>query len=124
MGNADFDLNANIHERGINYVQDLLDRSGFTIHSVDKDLSSPAQILAEFGERRFLIAVRTACHPDSERLNKENRQKLIKESERLNAVPYFTGLILASVKYGDIQVQDIARGSDYKVIFNGMTVIR
>ncbi len=124
MDNIDSEWNMNIHERGINYVQDLLERSGFTIHAVDKDLSSPSQILAEVGYRKLLIAVRTACHPDEGKLDKEKRQKLIKESERLNAVPYFAGIILAAVKDGDIQAEDIVRGSDHKVIFNGMIVIR
>ena len=124
MDNKDFELNMNIHERGINYIQNVLDLSGFTIHAVNKDLSSPSQILAKVGDRILLIAVRTACHPESGRLDKENQQKLIKESERLNAVPYFAGIMLASVQDGDIQAEDIASGSDLRVIFKGMIVIR
>ncbi|MGI9537953.1 MAG: hypothetical protein ACR2PB_12850 [Desulfocapsaceae bacterium] len=113
-----------IHERGINYVQNLLDRSGFTIHIVNKDLSSHSQLSAKAGDRSLLIAVHTACHPDAGRLVKENREKLIKESETLDAVPYFAGILLTSMNDGHIQAEDIAKESEHKVIFNGMAVIR
>ena len=114
----------NIHARGINYVHDLLDRSGFTIHAVKKELTSPSQLLAKVGDKSLLIAVRTACHPDAGRLDKENQEKLIKESERLNAVPYFAGITLTSMNDGDIEAEDIAGGREHKVFFNGMNVIR
>ena len=93
MGTNDVELTLNIHERGISHVRNLLDRSGFAIHGVNKDLSSPSQLLATVGEHRLLIAVRTAFYPDAGGLDKENREKLIKESERLNAVPYFAAII-------------------------------
>ena len=124
MVNNDLELTLNIHERGISHVRNLLDRSGFAIHGVDRDFSSPSQIFATVGDRRLLIAVRTACLPDAGRLDKENREKLIKESERLKAVPYFAGIILTSMNDGDIRADDIASGSEHKVVFNGMTVIR
>ena len=124
MDNKDFELKMSIHDRGINYVQNLLDRSGFAIHTVNKDLSSPCQLLAKVGGRSLLIAVHTACHPDAGILDKEIREKLIKESERLDAVPYFAGILLTSMNDGDIQAEDIAKGKEYKVIFNGMNVIR
>ena len=114
----------NIHERGINYVQNLLDRSGFAILAVNKDLNTPSQLLAKVSDRSILIAVHTACHPDAGRLDIENREKLIKESERLNAVPYFAGILLTSMNDGDIRAEDIAGGSEHKVIFNGMSIIR
>ena len=124
MDNKDLELKMNVHERGINYVKNLLDRSGFMIHAVNKELGSPSQLLAKVGDRRLLIAVRTTCHPDAGKLDKENREKLIKESQRLNAVPYFAGILLTSMNDGHIQVEDIAGGSEHKLFFNGMTVVR
>lgn len=124
MDNKDYELKMNIHKRGINYVQNLLDRSGFAIHVVNKELNSPSQLLAKVADRSLLIAVRTACHPDAGRLDKESREKLIKESEMLNAVPYFAGILLTSKNDGHIPAEDIAGGREHKVIFNGMTVIR
>ena len=54
-----------IHERGVTYVHDLLDRVGFTIHDVNKDPDHHYQIFAQFKDRAMLIAVRTAYHPIS-----------------------------------------------------------
>ena len=124
MSNKDFELTLSIHERGINHVRNFLDSSGFAIHAVNKDLNSPSQLFAKVGDRSLLIAVRTACHPDAGRLDKENREKIIKESDRLNAVPYFAGITVTSINDDDIQAEDIAGWSEHKVIFNGMTVIR
>lgn len=124
MDNKDLEWKMNVHERGINYVQNILNRSGFKIHAVNKELSSPSQLLAKVGDRRLLIAVRTTCHPNAGNLDKENREKLIRESERLNAVPYFAGILLTSIHDGNIQMEDIAGGSEHKFFFNGMTVVR
>lgn len=123
MSNKDLELTLNMHVRGINHVRKLLERSGFAILAVNKDLDSPSQLLAKVGDRSLLIAVRTACHPDAEILDEEIREQLIEESEKLNAVPYFAGIIIAPINGADIHAEDIAGGSEYKVIFNGMTVI-
>ena len=44
MNHKDIEPNQNIHELGVNYVKDLLDRVGFTIHEVNKDPNHHFQI--------------------------------------------------------------------------------
>ena len=57
-------------------------------------------------------------------IDNATRDKLIKESERRDAVPHFAGISLTSMNRNDIQVDKIPIGGEYKVIFNGMTVVR
>jgi hypothetical protein len=72
----------------------------------------------------MLIAVRTACHPDVGTIDIATKKKLIEESEQLNATPYFAGLSLTVTNVNDIQVEEIVKGEEYNIIFNGMTVVR
>lgn len=116
--------NQNIHELGINYVIDLLDRVGFTIHDVNKDPGHHFQLFTAVNDKALLIAVRTAWHPDAGVIDNATRDKLIKESEQRDAVPHFAGISLTSMNRNDIQVDKISKGGEYKVIFNGMTVVR
>ncbi len=77
-------------------------------------------------DRALLIAVRTACHPEVGTLCKATQaEELFKEAlSRLKAVPHFAGLSLTTKNVIDSQVDDLARGNEYDVIFNGMTVLR
>ena len=116
--------NQNIHELGINYVKDLLDRVGFTIHDVNKDPGHHFQLFTIVNDKALLIAVRTAWHPDAGVIDNPTRDKLIKESEQRDAVPHFAPISLTSMHGNDIQVEKIPKGGEYEVIFNGMTVVR
>lgn len=124
MNRKDIEPNQNIHELGVNYVKDLLDRVGFTIHEVNKDPDHHFQLFVQINKRAMLIAVRTACHPDVGTIDKATQKELIKESEKLNAVPHFAGLSLTAMTGSDIQEGDSTEGGAYEVIFNGMTVVR
>ena len=72
----------------------------------------------------MLIAVRTAWHPDVGTIDKATQKELIKESEKLNAVPHFAGLSLTAMTGSDNQEGDLIERGAYEVIFNGMTVVR
>lgn len=113
-----------IHELGVKYVQNLLDRVGFTIHDVNEDPDHPFQLLARVNGKALLIAVRTAYHPDVGVMWEATRKKLIEESVQFNAIPHFAGLSLTSVNGGKLQADTLADGADCKVIFQGMTVVR
>ena len=113
-----------IHELGVKYVQNLLDRVGFTIHDVNEDPDHPFQLLTRVNGKALLIAVRTACHPDVGVMWEATRKKLIEESVQCNAIPNFSGLSKTSVNGGKLQADTLADGSDCKVIFKGMTVVR
>ncbi len=112
------------HELGVNYVQDLLDRAGFSIRDVNEALDSPYQLFAEINDKALLIAIRTAYHPNVGKIDNETQRKLISESVRLNAIPHFAGLSLTSMSGSDIQVEGFGEGEEYNVIFHGMTVVR
>ena len=113
-----------IHELGVNYVRDLLDGVGFTIHDVQKDPNHYFQLFAELNNKSLLIAVRTACHPDTGGIYEATRKKLIEESRQFNAVPHFAGLSLTPAIGGDTQMDGRSNGCEYNVIFNGITVVR
>lgn len=124
MDHKDLESRLNIHELGINYVRNLLDSAGFAIHEVNEDLNSPFQLFAKVSDRAFLIAIRTACHPNVGTIDDETREKLIEEAEKLNAIPHFAGLSLTSMNGSDIQLEEITTGGEYKIIFNGMNIVR
>lgn len=124
MNNKSLELKQNMHELGIDYVQNLLDRAGFTIQDVNKDLNHHFQLFAKVNDRALLIAIRTARRPDVGTMDEETRKKLIAESERLNAVPHFAGLSLTPLNVTEAQVDGITKNREYEVVFNGMTVVR
>ena len=124
MDHKELQPEQNIHEIGVNYLKGLLDRVGFTIHDVNKDPNHHFQLFVKINDRAMLIAVRTACCPDVGTIDKATQEELIKESERLNAVPHFAGLSLTAMNGSDIQEGGSSDGSEYEVIFNGMTVVR
>lgn len=124
MDHNDLEFERNIHEVGIAYIHDLLDGVGFRINDVNKDPDHHFQLFAQKKDRAMLIAVRTACHPDVGKIDITTKKKLIEESKQLNATPYFAGLSLTVTKVNDIQVEDIIKGEEYNIIFNGMTVVR
>ena len=116
--------NQHIHELGVTYVHDLLARVGFTIHDVIKDPDHYFQLLAQVNGKALLIAVRTACHPEVGVMWEATREKLLKESGRFNAIPHFAGLSLTSAHGNEMPVDDLVKGGDCTVIFNGITVVR
>ncbi len=124
MDHRNFDSKINIHALGVHYICYFLDRVGFTIHDVNRDPNHHFQLFAQMNDRALLIAVRTACHPEVGTLCKATQEELVKEAEQLKAVPHFAGLSLTTINVIDSQVDDLARGNEYDVIFNGMTVLR
>ena len=124
MDHQNSDSKLNIHALGVHYICYFLDRVGFTIHDVNRDPNHHFQLFAQMNDRAMLIAVRTACHPEVGTLYKATQEELIKEAEQLKAIPHFAGLSLTTINVIDSQVDDIARGNEYDVIFNGMTVLR
>ena len=124
MEQLDFKSRPTVHELGVKYVQDLLDRVGFEIWDVNKDPTSPFQVFATIVDKVFLIAVRTDCHPNIGKIDNQTREKLITEAETLNAIPHFAGLSLTSLNGSDIEVEGLTEGKEYKIIFYGMTVVR
>ena len=124
MDHKHLDSKLNIHALGVNYICNFLDRVGFTIHDVNRDPNNHFQLIAQINDRVMLIAVRIACYPEVGTLYEATQEELIKESEQLKAVPHFAGLSLTVTNVTDSQVDGIAKGSEYDVIFNGMMVIR
>lgn len=123
VGRNNLNPKQNIHKLGVNYVCNFLEHAGFTIQEVIKSPDHHFQLLVKVNDKSMIIAVRTACHPDVGTIDKETQEKLIKESERLNAVPHFAGLSLTATNVSDIQVDGMVKGSEHNVIFNGMTVV-
>jgi hypothetical protein len=114
----------NIHERGVEYIHDLLKRVGFTIHEVNVDPDHPFQIYAQFKERALLIAVRTAYHPGVGTIDEVIRKKLVDEAKQLKAVPHFAGLSLTTSVANDSQLEDKAEEEAYEIFFSGMIAVR
>ena len=124
MDHKDFQSTQYIHERGVNYLKDLLDRVGFTIHDVNLDPDHHFQLFVQINKKAMLIAVRTACHPDVGTIDQTTQEELIKESEQRNAVPHFAGLSLTAMKVSDNQEEGSTEKSEFEVNFYGMNVVR
>ena len=124
MDRINFESEQGIHELGVTYVHDLLDRVGFTIQEVNKDPEHHYQLLVRIKNRAMLIAIRTAHSPEVGTLDKPMKEKLIEEAKRLNAVPHFAGISLTSKNESDIQNKGLAQVVEDNIIFNGMTVVR
>ena len=114
----------NIHELGVNYINDLLERVGFTIHEVNVDPDHHYQIYAQFKERALLIAVRTAYHPGVGTMDETLRERLVEEAKQLKAVPHFAGLSLTTSAVNDTQVGDVDEEGRHEVFFSGMIAVR
>ena len=113
-----------IHELGVKYINDLLERVGFTVHEVNIDPDHHFQIHAQFKERALLIAVRTAYHPGVGTIDEAIRQKLVDEAKQRKAVPHFAGLSLTTSVANDSQLKDKAEEGTYEIFFSGMIAVR
>lgn len=118
------EFNKNIHELGVKYINDLLERVGFTIHEMNVDPDHPYQVYAQFKERALLIAVRTAYHPGVGTMDEAMRDRLVKEAKRLKAVPHFAGLSLTTSTVNDSQLDDVNEEGMYEIFFSGMIAVR
>ena len=118
------DSEKNIHELGVNYIHDLLERVGFTIHEVNVDPDHHFQVYAQFKERALLIAVRTAYHPSVGTMDNAMRERLVKEAKQLKAVPHFAGLSLTTSAVNDSQLDDAKEEGTYEIFFSGMIAVR
>lgn len=123
MSHEKLDTNRNIHSLGIGYMYNFFDRVGFTIHEVIEDPGHHFQLIVKRKDKDFLVAVRTACFPDMGALDKATQEKLILESEQLNATPYFAGLAVTPLNTYEATVGGSAEGREYQVTFNGVSVV-
>ncbi len=123
MSHEKLDTNRNIHSLGIGYMYNFFDRVGFTIHEVIEDPGHHFQLIVKRKDKDFLVAVRTACFPDMGALDKATQEKLILESEQLNATPYFAGLAVTPLNTYETEVGGSAEGREYQVTFNGVSVV-
>lgn len=112
-----------IHSFGVSYLCNFLDRAGFTILEVNYAPSHPYQLLARINDKCMSIVVRTACHPDMGTMDNSTMASLVRESEELCVLPHFASLSVIPMETNDIEVDDITKGQEYKVIFNGISSV-
>ena len=124
MGHIVVESKKNIHELGVKYINDLLERVGFTVHEVNVEPDHHFQIYAQFKERSLLIAVRTAYHPSVGTMDESIRERLVEEAKRLKAVPHFAGLSLTTSAVNDSQLGDVDEEGTYEIFFSGMIAVR
>ncbi len=120
---ANWDSEKNLHALGVNYIYNFLNNAGFTIHQVNNDPDHHFQILAKTNNKTMLIAVRTAYYPHIGAIDKATQEQLIKESEQVNAIPYFAGLAVKPLETTDMSVDGSTAGQEYKILFSGISVV-
>lgn len=113
----------NVHALGLSYICNFLDHAGFTINEINTDPNHHFQLLAEINEKSLLIAVRSACAPEVGKIDTSIVEKLERESEKLNATPYFAGLTIVPVESEDSEVGSITEGQEFRIIFNGISAV-
>lgn len=124
MSNKKLKSMQNIHELGVNYICNFLERAGFTIHEVNKDPDHHFQLLAKTGGKAMLIAVRTASYPNVAAIDKKTKKRLIKKAAQLNAIPHFAGLIIKPAVTNDIKADVLNEREKYEIVFPGISVVR
>jgi hypothetical protein len=118
------DFKQHIHLLGVSDVSNFLDRVGFTILEVNTDPNHHYQLYAKLNDKLFLIAIRAAYHPRLGTLDTCTKEKLLRESEKLNATPHFAGLTVVSEDGNDTELDGSSEGQMLKVIFSGIRAIR
>lgn len=113
-----------IHVLGLSYICNFLDHAGFAIQEVNTDPNHHFQLLAEINDKSLLIAVRSAYAPKVGTIDTSTMQKLLRESEELNAIPHFAGLTVAPEETNDIEAEGKTEGQKFKIIFNGISAVR
>lgn len=124
MYQESLDFKQHIHLLGVSYVSNFLNRVGFTILEVNTDQNHHYQLLAKISDKSFLIAIRTAHHPKLGTLDACTMEKLLRESEKLNAIPHFAGLTVVPVDGNDTELDGSPEGQMLKIIFSGILAIR
>ena len=124
MYQESLDFKRHIHLIGVSYVSDFLDRVGFTIQEVNTDQNHHYQLLVKIIDKSFLIAIRTAHHPQLGGLDAFTMEKLLRESEKLNAIPHFAGLTVVPVDGNNTDPDGSSVDQTLKVIFSGIRAIR
>ncbi len=124
MYQESLDFKQQIHLLGVSYVSKFLDRVGFTILEVNTDQNHHYQLLVKINDKSFLIAIRTAHHPKLGTLDTCTMDKLLRESEKLNAIPHFAGLSVVPADSNDTELDGSSEGQMLKVIFSGISAIR
>ena len=124
MYQESLDFKQHIHLLGVSYVSNFLDRVGFTILEVNTDPNHHYQLFAKINDKIFLIAIRAAYHPKLGTLDTCTMEKLLRDSEKLNAIPHFAGLTVVPVDSDDTELDGFSEGQMLKVIFSGIRAIR
>ena len=122
----DFDLlghKQNSYDFGVSYLCTFLDRAGFTVLEWNTIPDFHYQILAKTHNKSFMIAVRTACHPDAGSIESSTLETLVKESEKRGSIPHFARIYVFPLATNDIKMNGTAEHWEYKVIFNGISAV-
>ena len=124
MYQESLDFKQHIHLLGVSYVSNFLDRVGCTILEVNTDPNHHYQLFAKINDKPFLIAIRAAYHPKLGTLDTGTMEKLLRESEQLNAIPHFAGLTVVPADGNDTERDGSPESQMLKVIFSGICAIR
>ena len=123
MDNEKSESGPNIHVLGLSYIYSYLSCEGYTIYEVNTDPNHHSQILAERANKLILVAVRTASHPEVGTIDKAKKERLIKESDQLNAIPHFAGIAITPLETNNLGIDVSTKGQEYEVTFNGITTV-
>ena len=123
MYQESLDFKQHIHLLGVSYLSNFLDRAGFTIVEVITDPKHHYQLLAQTQSKSFVIAVRTAYHPNFGTLDTNTLGNLIKESEKLGAIPHFAGLAVVPAEKNVTDIPGSPKDNIFDVIFNGIRAV-
>jgi hypothetical protein len=81
-------------------------------------------LLVKVNHKTLLIAVRTAHYSKSGTIDEWTREKLLRESEELNAIPHIAGLTLVPDEAAGFESDGSPENQEFKIIFNDMTAVR
>ena len=113
----------NIHTLGLSYIYSYLNGEGYTIYEVNTDPHHHFQILAKRDDDLIIVIVRTAYDSETLTIDKNLQQRLVEESERLDATPHVARLSVSPLHTNNLEIDGVSEGTEYRVIFNGLTTL-
>jgi hypothetical protein len=122
MSKANLMTEKEIHAFGVDIVLEEMQKDGFSIESVNKDIRINPQIIAKKNNETIFVVVRTACYPYKGRIeDTEVVSQVTRNAKRYDAGCYFASVGIAnSLGSTDMEMSIPTRGAGYYVAYEGL----
>lgn len=105
-----------LHLFGMQVMLPQIEKEGFTIEHINKDIQINPQIIGKRWGSLGFIYLRTACYPDTGNLTEEEFMQGLEWAKQNSAIPFFAGVRVTCVSYPDKSpvVKESDKGIPYR----------